>query len=176
MRLRPDDPPAATLALVAVVALEEVVSGALRVPDVTIKWPNDVLIGGAKLSGILLEREAAAVVIGFGVNIFSHPALPDRPTTSLAAHGIAITPAAFVTRLADMLAAWLHLWRRDGLAPVVARWTERAHPAGTPLVVRLPDGGTIHGAFDRLDADGALVLRLADGAARVIHAADVFLV
>lgn len=202
VRLRAGDPPAATLALVAAVALEEVVSNFLRhsresgnpypvsassgpgvmgprfrVDDgLRIKWPNDLLIEGAKVSGILLERAGDAVVIGIGVNLAYHPDLPDRLTTSLAAYCITVTPAEFVEGLAEMLAAWLHIWRTDGLAPVITRWTVRAHPRSTQLIARLSDGEAIEGAFDGLSPDGALVLRLADGACRVIHAADVFLV
>ncbi|HVF93075.1 MAG TPA: biotin--[acetyl-CoA-carboxylase] ligase, partial [Sphingomonas sp.] len=179
VRLRPADPHAATLALVAAVAIEEVVrlllptrhdGGRLR-----LKWPNDLLIDDAKVSGILLERADDAVVIGFGVNIAYHPDLPDRPTASLAEHGVAITPADFASRLAEMFAAWLHHWRGEGLAPVRTRWLERAHPPGTELTARLPDGTATDGVFDGLDADGALILRLADGSRRVIHAGDVFL-
>lgn len=179
VRLRPTDPPAATLALVAAVALEEVVR--LLIPGrhdggrVRLKWPNDLLIDGAKSSGILLERADDAVVIGFGVNIAHHPDLADRATTSLAEHGVAITPADFAARLAEMFAAWLHLWRGEGLAPVRARWIDRAHPSGTLLTTRLPDGATVDGAFEELDQHGALILRLADGGRRVIHAGDVFL-
>ncbi|UVO52565.1 biotin--[acetyl-CoA-carboxylase] ligase [Sphingomonas sp. SUN019] len=177
VRLRPGDPPPATLALVAAVTLEEVVRLLLPTPrGLVLKWPNDLLLDGAKLSGILLERADDAIVIGFGVNIAHHPDLPDRVTTSLAEQGVAVTPAEFVTRLAEMFAAWLHHWRHDGLSPIVARWTERAHPPGTPLIARLPDGEAVEGTFDTLAADGALVLRLADGGVRVIHAADVFLV
>jgi BirA family biotin operon repressor/biotin-[acetyl-CoA-carboxylase] ligase len=204
VRLRPADPHAATLALVAAVALEEVVrlligrhaglvpaatlprGGSAAAPwmpeqvrhdggRVRLKWPNDLLIDGAKVSGILLERADDAVVIGFGVNIAHHPDLADRATTSLSAHGVAITPADFAARLAEMFAAWLHLWRGEGLAPVRARWIERAHSPGTPLAARLPDGATIDGAFEELDQHGALILRLADGSRRVIHAGDVFL-
>lgn len=177
VRLRAGDPPAATLALVAAVALEEVVRLLLPTPRaLALKWPNDLLLDGAKLSGILLERAEDAIVIGFGVNIAHHPDLPDRPTTSLAAQGVATTPGPFVHRLAEMFAAWLHHWRQDGLNPIIARWTERAHLAGTPLIARMPDGASVTGTFERLASDGALVLRLADGGVRVIHAADVFLV
>lgn len=158
-------------------ALEEVVAGLLpsTVP-LRLKWPNDLLVGGAKLSGILLERADDAVVIGVGVNLAHHPALADRATTSLADHGAAIAPAAFADRLAEMMAAWRHHWRVDGLAPVLARWTARAHPPGTALDAALPDGTRVSGAFGGLAADGALLLDLPDGERRVIHAADVFLV
>jgi len=177
--LRVDDPPAPSLALAAAVALEEAIAAVL--PDrarrkLAIKWPNDVLIGGAKVSGILLERAGADVVIGIGVNVAHHPDLPDRATTSLHAEGASVDVAAFTERLAGLMAAWLTLWRGQGLAPVIERWSEQAHAIGTPLRVRLSDDGEQVGAFDGLDAQGALRLRLEDGGSRVIHAGDIFLV
>ncbi|CAN5520030.1 biotin--[acetyl-CoA-carboxylase] ligase [soil metagenome] len=194
VRLRPSDPVAATLALVAAVALEESVGvhlfpgegwgpGAsgpitdtgLR-PGTTLKWPNDLLLDGAKLSGILLERAADAVVIGVGVNLAEHPDLPGRAITSLAAHGVQVEPERFLETLAEGFARWLARWRGDGLAPIRQRWLERAHPPGTALTARLPDGSALNGLFDGLDRDGALILRLADGTRRVIHAGDVFLI
>ncbi|MEG3146948.1 biotin--[acetyl-CoA-carboxylase] ligase [Sphingomonas sp. RT2P30] len=176
VRLRPSDPSPATLALVAAVALDEAARVWLddSIP-LRIKWPNDLLIGAAKLSGILLERADDAVVIGFGVNLAFHPELPDRPTTSLAAHGAIVGAGDFLEALAESFSRWLGKWRGEGLAPIRLRWMERAHAPGTALNVRLPDGSAIDGLFDRLDADGALILRLADGTTRVIHAADVFL-
>ncbi|MBW6522259.1 biotin--[acetyl-CoA-carboxylase] ligase [Sphingomonas sp. RHCKR47] len=177
--LRADDPPAPSLALVAAVALEEAVAGVL--PEaarrkLAIKWPNDLLIAGAKVSGILLERAGNHVVIGIGVNVAHHPDLPDRATTSLHAEGATVDVAAFTDRLAALTAAWLTLWRTQGLATIIERWNERAHPPGTPLRVRLPEGGELAGAFDGLDAHGALRVRLDDGDSRVIHAGDIFLV
>ena len=141
-----------------------------------LKWPNDLLLDGAKLAGILLERAGDAVVIGIGVNLAHHPTDTDRPATSLAAHGIAAEPAPFLDMLAETFARWLARWRREGIAPVRDRWVERAHPVGTALTARLPDGTAVDGLFERLDADGALILRLASGERRVIHAGDVFLI
>lgn len=174
VRWRPADPPAATLALVAAVALEEVVAH-LAPGLAQIKWPNDLLAGDAKLSGILLERSHDAVVIGFGVNLAHAPQLPDRATTSLAAIGISAAPEDFCEMLADIFARWLARWRGEGLAPVRQRWLERAHPVGTALTARLPDDTRVEGLFDGLDAGGALILRLAGGGRRVIHAGDIFL-
>ena len=174
VRLRPTDPPAATLALVTAVALAEAVG--VYVEGLRIKWPNDLLIDGAKMSGILLERADDAVVIGIGVNLAHHPDLANRPTTSLAAHDAHVAPEDFIETLAESFARWLSRWRGEGLLPVRQRWLDLAHAPGTALTARLPDGSAIDGLFDGLDADGALILRLADGARRVIHAADVFLI
>jgi BirA family biotin operon repressor/biotin-[acetyl-CoA-carboxylase] ligase len=175
VRLRPGDPAAATLALVAVVALEEAVSAFLR-EDVVIKWPNDLLVHGAKLSGILLERVDDAVVIGFGVNLAHYPEDLAHPATSIATHGSAPDPQVFAETLADSLARWLARWRGEGLAPIRERWLDRAHAVGTALTARLADGSAVDGLFWGLDAQGALILRLADGRSHVIHAADVFLI
>ena len=174
VRMRPSDPAAATLALVAAVALEEAVSA--YVPGMALlKWPNDLLIDGAKLSGILLERAGDAVVIGIGVNLAHHPTDTDRRATSLAVYNVAIAPEDFIDTLAEAFARWVERWRGQGIDGVRRRWVANAHPAGTPLTARLPDGPALDGLFEGLDPEGALILRLADGTRRVIHAGDVFL-
>ncbi len=170
VRLRPADPPAPTLALVAAVALHETV--AHHAPGVTIKWPNDLVAGPAKLAGILLERHGNAVIIGMGVNLAHAPDLPDRPAISLAdLAGTPQNPAVFAEILAETHARWLARWRAEGLAPIRKAWLAAAHPIGTALSTS--EG---QGLFDGLDEGGALKLRLADGATRVIHAGDVFLI
>jgi BirA family biotin operon repressor/biotin-[acetyl-CoA-carboxylase] ligase len=175
VRIRPSDPPAPTLALVAAVALEETVSAYVPGRRAVLKWPNDLLIDGAKLSGVLLERAGDAVVIGIGVNLAHHPTDTDRRATSLAVYDVAIAPEDFVETLAEAFARWLESWRGQGIDMVRRRWVTNAHPTGTPLNVRLPDGAAFDGLFDGLDPEGALILRLADGTRRVIHAGDVFL-
>lgn len=157
------------------VALAETIA-ALGCPAVQIKWPNDLLLDGAKLSGILLERSGDAIVAGFGVNLASHPSIEGRVTASLAGRLWVHSAAELFDHLVVEVARWLEVWRTCGLAPVVERWQQRAHPLGTPLLARLSDGSEVPGRYDGLDADGALRLRLADDAVRVIHAADVFLV
>lgn len=166
IRLRPGDPPAHTLALVAGVALHDCVSlGSL-------KWPNDLLIDGAKVAGILLERTEDAVVIGFGVNIAQAPAL-DRPTISLNHFDHEMNAADLCIRLAQALANRVTAWRAN-FDNIRADWLAVAHPDGTSLSVNLPDGTAVAGAFAGIADDGALRLRLASGAVRVIHAGDVF--
>jgi BirA family biotin operon repressor/biotin-[acetyl-CoA-carboxylase] ligase len=181
VRLRPEDPAAATLALVAAVALHHAVRSALPRHQEThgaaagalmIKWPNDLLVGNAKLAGILLERQDDAVIIGFGVNLAHHPQLPDRPTTSLEAiAGSAPGAHGFVRVLAAIFGEWLSRWRREGLEVVRAAWLEAAHPVGTRLVA-----GSMQGHFDGLEESGALRLRLGDGLVHIVNAGDVFLV
>jgi BirA family biotin operon repressor/biotin-[acetyl-CoA-carboxylase] ligase len=171
VRLYPGEPEPATLALVAAVALEEVASAYAGDARLQLKWPNDLMAGPAKLAGILLERTGDAVVIGFGVNLAHHPENLERPTASLAALGAgAPDPALFLTDLAEALARWIARWRGEGLGPVRARWLERAHPVGSALVTAGAEG-----LFAGLDAQGALLLRRADGAVETIRAGDVFL-
>ncbi|MGZ8997997.1 MAG: biotin--[acetyl-CoA-carboxylase] ligase, partial [Allosphingosinicella sp.] len=176
VRLREGDPPAPSLALVASVALREVAAAYAPGTDIRIKWPNDLLAAGAKLTGILLEREGDAIVIGFGVNLADHPTDVGQPAISLRGlTGSAPDPADFMTDLVAAFARWLGRWRGEGLAPVRAQWLASAHPPGTALSTTAADGTAVNGLFDGLDESGALRLRLADGSLHVIHAGDVFL-
>jgi BirA family biotin operon repressor/biotin-[acetyl-CoA-carboxylase] ligase len=169
VRLREEDPAAPTLALVAAVALHETLS--IYAPAAIIKWPNDLMFGGAKLAGILLERHGDSVVVGFGVNLASHPEGLDRLATSLRAlGGLAPEPAPFLEILARSHSRWVARWRDEGFAPIREAWLAAAHPLGSALSTS--DGS---GLFDGLDHEGALRLRLADGSVRIIHAGDVFL-
>ena len=175
VRLQPHDPSPATLTLVAVVALHEVASTYASGVRFTIKWPNDLMASGAKLAGILLEREGNAIVVGIGVNLAHHPKGLDRPVASLAALiGHAPDAEAFCHDLAAGFARWLGRWRNEGLASVARAWEAAAHASGTALTANLSDGESLTGLYVGLDIDGALKLRLADGSVRVIHAGDVF--
>ncbi|WP_431868764.1 biotin--[acetyl-CoA-carboxylase] ligase [Allosphingosinicella sp.] len=176
IRLREGDPPAPSLAMVAAVALHEVISLFLPGQKVAIKWPNDLLFEGAKLSGILLERADDAVIIGFGVNLAHQPEGLDRPATSVVTlAGSSPDAGSFLETLAENFARWLQRWRTEGATPIRDRWLLAAHPVGTALSTH--DGeARIEGLFDGLTEGGSLRLRLADGSVRVIHAGDVFLI
>ena len=176
VRLRAGDPPAHLLALVAANAVHALVAP-LCDGQARIKWPNDVLVDGAKIAGILLERAGDAIVVGIGVNLVGHPTGLDRPVTSLAAQGADIAEAgALLDRLAQLFGHWLAIWRAQGLEPVRAHWLLNAHPTGTAMRVVQPDGETIEGSFDTLDQQGMLILRLANGDTRAIHAGDILLI
>ena len=165
------DPPPATLALLAGVALEEVASAYAGAGRLQLKWPNDLMASGAKLAGILLEASSGAIVIGIGVNLAHCPADIGRPTTSIAAlAGAAPDPAGFLIELADTFARWLMRWRGEGFEPVRQRWLRVAHPIGTAL-----RSGDVDGLFAGLAPDGALLLRHADGEVETVRAGDVFL-
>lgn len=164
------DPPPQTLAFAAGLAVREVLQPHCKGHALRLKWPNDVLLDGGKLAGILLEAEGDAVVVGIGVNLASAPHLPHaaclpEPTDR----------DAFADALAWRFADELDRWRTFGLEALLARWSAVAHPPSEPLSVHEPGGECIAGTFAGLDADGALRLRLADGTTRAIHAGDVML-
>lgn len=176
VRITSHDPNPATLALVAGLAVYEAVVPLLAEPTaLQLKWPNDLMLGGAKLAGILLEREGDAIVVGIGVNLARAPDLPDRRTVALANLGPAPDRDLFAAGLAAAFDRELERWRTYGLGPVVRRWESVAHPQDTLLEVHPPGEGMIKGAFAGLAPDGALLLRLADGSSRAIHAGDVML-
>lgn len=171
VHLRHGDPSPDTLALVAGLALHAVI--APLIDSAILKWPNDLLVGGAKLAGILLERVGDAVIAGVGVNLTQSPQLADRATVALADLGVDIERDAFAADLARQFAEDLDRWRSYGLAPIVRRWEAAGHPLGTALSVDKPDGTRLAGQFAGLTETGALQLRLADGSLRVMHAGEV---
>lgn len=175
--LRPGDPVAPTLALVAGLAVHRAISDAAPgIEALSLKWPNDVLAGGAKLAGILLERQEDAVVVGIGVNLAAAPDLPDRRTACLSALGHAVTRDGFAEVLAEGWGGLLRRWHGGEWPALRYEWQARAHPEGTPLMVRDAGGEPITGTFAGIDAQGIALLRLADGSLRAIAAGDVEMV
>jgi BirA family biotin operon repressor/biotin-[acetyl-CoA-carboxylase] ligase len=170
----------ATLGFVAVVALGEAVRAILPpTTQVEHKWPNDLLLNGRKVSGILLETQAAQgaapfVILGIGVNIVSHPVGTPYPVTDLLAAGAApIPPRELLDRLLAAFAPIYESWERGGFAAVEQAWRRRAIGIGQEIEVRLQEG-TLHGTFRDLDSDGALRLALREGGERRISAGDVY--
>lgn len=177
VRLQRRDPPAQTLALVAAIAVHDAVrlaSSGSVLP--LLKWPNDLLVAGAKLAGVLLERSGDAVIAGIGVNLAQAAVLADRRTVALAQLGCPIPVDAFAGLLAECFVAALHKWRGEPLSATAAAWVARAHPKGTLLTLTDgPDAG-LTGAFDGLEEDGSLRLALADGRVLRIVAGEVSLI
>jgi BirA family biotin operon repressor/biotin-[acetyl-CoA-carboxylase] ligase len=161
------DGPVQQLSFVAAVALREAVLAATG-HETRLKWPNDLLLGGAKVSGILLERSGAALVVGIGVNVGWAPDGLERPAARLGGD-VELLFAALRERFAD----WRGRWTAAGFAPVRAAWLAAAAGLGEAIEVRL-GGETLYGRFEGLDSDGALLLGLADGGQRAVHAGEVF--
>ncbi len=174
VRPGPGDPPAASLALLSGLALHEVVAPLVPPPAAPLlKWPNDVMVGQAKLAGILLERAGDAVVVGIGVNLAQAPQVEGRETIALSAFGPAPDRNHFAESLARQFDLELGRWRGYGIDPLVRRWLAAAHPIGTALAIGEPGETPLEGQFAGLSAEGALQLRLADGAIRTINAGEV---
>ena len=145
----------------------------VAVPDLPLllKWPNDLLLGGDKLAGVLLERNGDRIVAGFGVNLASAPSLPGRQAASLKG---ALTPHGFAPLLAASFTRLLALWRTSEPAALVQAWMMRAHPIGTTLTVHVSAEECVSGTFDGIEPDGALRLRTDDGV-EIVRAGDVSL-
>jgi BirA family biotin operon repressor/biotin-[acetyl-CoA-carboxylase] ligase len=135
-----------------------------------LKWPNDLLLDGAKVAGILLERQGDRVVAGFGVNLAAAPDIPGRSTAHL---GGRIAPEAFAPLLAGSMGRMSRLWRTAATGDFAKAWLARSMPPGAELTVHATGASAISGRFDGIEPDGALRLSLADGSLRIIHAGDV---
>jgi len=166
------DPPAHSLSLVAGLALVEAVDVAVPGLPLLLKWPNDLLLDGAKVAGILLERQGDRIVAGFGVNLASAPPVAGRSSAHL---GGKISPEAFAPVIAAAMGRMLALWRSSEPQDFAKAWLARAHAVGTELNVHGGDSVPVQGRFDGIEPDGTLRLRLPDGCVRAIHAADVSL-
>jgi BirA family biotin operon repressor/biotin-[acetyl-CoA-carboxylase] ligase len=181
--LRPEVPlmQAATLPFVAAAALTDTLAPKLGAgAALTHKWPNDVLLGGKKISGILLEsggsRKGLWIVVGIGVNVSSYPEETLYPATSLAEAGVAASAEEVLRAYLLAFSNLYQLWLGHGFAPVRKTWLRRADHLGQAIAVRQGDGEPLHGIFEDVDETGALRLRLPDGSVRNITAGDVFLV
>jgi BirA family biotin operon repressor/biotin-[acetyl-CoA-carboxylase] ligase len=148
-------------------------------PDrLRLKWPNDILLDGKKLAGILVEGTSvegrSATVLGFGVNCRAHPSDVAYPATNLLAVGNAVAPEALLPTLGSRMSERLEEWARgENFAAIRSAWMARAAGIGSEIEVRFADR-TIPGTFETLDASGALILARRDGGRETIAAADIF--
>lgn len=147
-------------------------------PQVRIKWPNDILLAGAKVAGLLLETEqtakGVAVVIGVGINCALAPHATPYPATALAQFMEKPPETRVVlTRLLRAFETWQAIWRRQGFAAIRQAWLEQAAGRGQEIAARLPDRD-LHGVFTELSATGALILVDETGQRHEITAGDIF--
>lgn len=151
-------------------ALEKVCPGI----DVRCKWPNDLLIDGKKVSGILLETDGVGrLIAGIGVNVVDVPT--DKmlyPVTSLSACGFSATKREVLDALLYEYDLWQKRFLKEGKSSVLEAWKKRAYGLGGRIVVNLPDK-RLEGTFDGLDNDGRLLLNK-DGEIIKITTGDVF--
>lgn len=175
-----DNARAAELGFVAGVALAEAARGVLGADGLGLKWPNDLVHDGAKLSGMLLEAArmpdgALATVIGIGVNCASHPGDLAYATTSLEQLRPGAGDRAQVfAHLSDALARWLKVWRRgENFSAIRDAWLSRCVGLGRPIRVARGNG-IVEGTFRTIDATGRLIVACAQGDI-AIDAGDVLL-
>lgn len=169
------------ICFVAALALHDAVldmTSGLAPASLKLKWPNDLLLNGKKIAGILVEGISLdgvhAAVVGFGVNCLHHPEGTEFPATSLAEAGFPVEPVALLVALGEAMNARLKQWNRGvNFAATSDAWTRRAAGINEAIEVRLPDR-TIGGTFEALDSTGGLILRRVDGSRETIHAGDVF--
>jgi BirA family biotin operon repressor/biotin-[acetyl-CoA-carboxylase] ligase len=180
----PDNTQSALRSFVAALALYDTfVTLTGRPAAFTLKWPNDVLLNGGKVAGILLEgiqqqQTFAGVAIGFGVNLAAAPDASDveeralRPVSLAGEFGATITPVEFLDQLAISYAKFEQQHMTQGFAPIRAAWLARASRLGETITARLPNE-EITGVFETIDEAGYLVMQTPNER-RAIAAADVF--
>lgn len=179
---RTEKPPAeaAQVSFVAALAVADMLARYVPASLVRLKWPNDPLLGGLKVSGILVESGAFPqgglwIAVGVGVNLKRKPIDAERPATSIATYRDSPPPhpTEAVEVLAEAFERWFRTWNSLGFPAIADAWTARAHGLGEACVARLGHE-TVEGVAEGLDGDGALRLRLDDGQVRRITAGDVF--
>jgi BirA family biotin operon repressor/biotin-[acetyl-CoA-carboxylase] ligase len=179
--LRPTVPvaTAAQLGFVAALAVGGACLAQAPGAAISLKWPNDVLLAGRKLAGILLESQAKAsgalewLVAGIGINLATYPVGVEYPATALSATGTDVSAEAMLTTLAAAFLAWYQRWRDGaGFATIRTEWLARAQGLGQPIRVRLP-ARTLDGIFAGIATDGALLLDTSAGRQH-IAAGEVF--
>jgi BirA family transcriptional regulator, biotin operon repressor / biotin---[acetyl-CoA-carboxylase] ligase len=164
----------------AALAVHEAVSSLLPKgrADLAIKWPNDVLLGGAKLAGILAEtlrqdQGAVTLAIGFGINVALAPEGTPYPVTTLRQHGANASPMDVHKALSAKVEKWLAVWDKGrGFDKVRREWL--AHASGLGHRFAATSGrAELSGLFVGLGDDGAMILELADGSRRAVHSGEV---
>jgi len=150
--------------------------------DARVKWPNDVMVGGKKLAGILLETATAPdnttwLIAGFGVNVATVPVATTGALylpTAMQVEGAMVDASALMAEVLTGVEKLQGTYARDGFGPIRTAWLALAMGLGEPITVNLPDSSQLQGIFDSLDDNGTLLLDI-DGQKRHINAGDVFI-
>jgi BirA family biotin operon repressor/biotin-[acetyl-CoA-carboxylase] ligase len=175
---------AGQLSLIAGISLYDAIRTAAELAPnagLRLKWPNDILVGLAKMGGILIESTSARgrpgflAVLGFGLNVATSPENIGRPATSLNRHGIAPPTAELLHALAGQVPYWLGQWK-DGanFQAIRSAWMDRAGPIGEEITVTTAKGEPVRGTYQGLSDNGGLLAEI-DGALREIGHGDVAL-
>jgi BirA family transcriptional regulator, biotin operon repressor / biotin---[acetyl-CoA-carboxylase] ligase len=163
---------AGQISFVAALAIHDTATNFVTNADITLKWPNDCLINGAKFSGVLAELHEATLILGMGLNVSHHP--PDLPykATSLITHAPNISVTATLETLRLKLKKWLQIWDQgQGFQHIHRAWEARCDAIGKPI--SLDSGRAIlHGTFAGLASDGGLLLNH-NNTTTIHHAGDV---
>lgn len=172
---------AAQRSFLAANALFTALARYVNAEKLSLKWPNDVLLDGGKVAGILLETSGAQtginyLSIGFGVNLAHIPeGISDAafaPTSVKSAGGLDVSPEDFLTSLATSFAAQEHLLKTEGFGRIRTDWLKHAARLGTTITARTSQT-EMTGIFDTIDETGNLVL-ITDAGPQTIPAADVY--
>ncbi len=181
------------MSFVAALAVRDALSTWSRTSEpYRLKWPNDVLAQGRKISGILLETEGTSLLVGIGVNLTAAPVLPERaeipgrrvengrpekgggdlqPVDLRSVAGVTVTPGQFLRTLAPALNSWENRLRSDGFSPIRKAWLNGADGIGARVAVTI---GTreLTGVFETISETGAMMLATPDGP-EIVTAADI---
>jgi BirA family transcriptional regulator, biotin operon repressor / biotin---[acetyl-CoA-carboxylase] ligase len=165
----------AQLGFVAGLAAADSIAAHAPGAEVALKWPNDVLLNGKKVAGILLEALGHdSLAIGIGINLAHYPPDTEVPSISIAAvMGKQPDLDGTLLRLASAMTAWYEICLRQGFQPIRKAWLLRSSGLGHAIRARLADSER-DGVFEDLDEDGALLLRDSAGTLTRITAGDVF--
>ncbi len=169
---------------VVALAVADTLASYIDPAKISLKWPNDVLVDGAKIAGILLEAGDGWITIGVGINLEHHPEGLPYPVTHLLEHISAVDlddaeplysgADPILAQLAKGVSAGLAILQEQGFAPIRTAWLDRAARLGEPITINLgPE--QVSGTFETLGENGALQLRLANGTLRKVLAGDVLL-
>lgn len=175
---------AGQLSLLAGISLMDAVLATMDLApeaELRLKWPNDLLIGVAKVGGILIEsttlRDGSGIlaILGFGLNLVAFPDAIGRQVTALARHGTPPEPRMLLSALSERLFFWLDRWNgASGFDAIRAAWIERAGPVGEAIAVNTA-AGPLSAAYKGISETGALLVEI-DGGTREFNYGDVTLV